>query len=91
MAVAPIIGAPIVASVVAGVVGAVVVAVIVADGVALDVSLVLSSAVRAHALLLLSVGVATVIELTQCRVEDARGVEEVLGAGLHAMVRAVAV
>ena len=91
MAVAPIVGAPVVASVVAGVVGAVVVAVIVADGVALDVSLVLSSAVRAHALLPLSIGAAAVVELAQCRVEDARGVEEVLGAGLHAMVRAVAV
>ena len=91
MVVAPIVGAPVVATVAAGVVGAVVVAAVVAVSVAFDVSLVLSSAVRAHALLLLSVGVATVIELTQCRVEDARGVEEVLGAGLHAMVRAVAV
>ena len=91
MAVAPIVGTPVVASVVAGVVGAVVVAVIVADGVAFDVSLVLPSAVRAHALLQLSVSAAAVVELAQRRVEDARGVEEVLGAGLHAMVRAVAV
>ena len=89
--VAPIAGAPVVASVVAGVVDAVVVAAVVADGVALDVSLVLSSAVREHALLPLSISAAAVVELAQCRVEYARGVEEVLGAGLHAMVRAVAV
>ena len=89
--VAPIAGAPVVASVVAGLVGAGVVAAVVADGVALDVSLLLSSAVRAHALLPLSIGAVTVIELVQCRVKDARGVEKVLGAGVHAMVRAVAV
>ena len=91
MVVAPIVGASVVASVVAGVVGAVVVAAVVADGVALDVSLVLSWAVRAHALLPLLIGAATVVELAQCRVQDDRGVEEVLGAGLHAVVRAVAV
>ena len=91
MAVAPVVGAPVVASVVAGVVDAVVVAAVVADGVALDVSLVLSSAVREHALLPLSISAAAVVELAQCGVEDARGVDEVLGAGLHAVVRAVAV
>ena len=91
MVVAPIVGAPVVAAVVAGVVGAVVVAVVVADGVALGVSLVLSSAVRAHARLPLPIGVATVVELAECQVQDARGVEEVPCAGLHAVVRAVAV
>ena len=91
MVVAPIVGAPVVAAVVAGVVGAVVVDAVVAVSLAFDVSLVLSSAVRAHALLPLPISVATVVELAECRVQDARGVEEGLCVGLHAVVRAVAV
>ena len=34
---------------------------------------------------------AIVVDLTKCRVQDARGVEEVLCAGLHAVIRTIAV
>ena len=81
MVVAPIVGAPVVTTVVSGVVGAVVVAAVVAVRVEFDVTLVMSSAVRAHALLPLPISVATVVELAECRVQDARGVEEGLCVG----------
>ena len=87
MIVAPIVGTPVVATVLAGVVvGAVVVV-----GVADYVPLVLPLALRAHAKLPLPTSMATVGELTGCPVQDARGVEEVLCAGLHAVIRTTAV
>ena len=95
MFMAPVIGASVVAALVVGVVvvvaTTVVEVVVVVVDVAGHVPLVLSPEVWAHALLPLSAGVATIIQLAKRWVEDAGRVEEILGAGLNAMVRAVAV
>ena len=50
--------------------------------IAIDVVPVLSQAVQAHPLLPQAVGVSTIIEMPKRRVEDARRVNELLGAGV---------